>query len=1054
MKKLVLTALMTLFLTNNYAQESQEINQPIDSLLKNVNKQTLTSGILYERVMPIANLIEFNKQNQISNLHHFEQALNEIYKASNKSKFIDYKLMRTHYDNAYNIVDVGIINTLINTLNYVEENENEGALKLNSNNVLETINGKDPFLLNHVFIAAPLKDYAMGNTITYRFKDSFIFQNTDNNDLAKLEVDFGDGQNRLIVQNHKIVTKNIIVNYTESGFKTLVFKATLTDGKIITTKGNLHIKLTSSNRDPDPLVDDFTLVSTIPFQGYEETEPVYGELEYRVFYHTNNGNTQRTLVKPIVIIDGFDPLDSRKIQDSDSPLPSEDHNSIEEMMIYYENNNKREIIPLLRELGYDVVIVNHPTYTRGTKTIDGGADYIERNAMNHVTLYQHLNNTVLNNGSNQQLVIVGPSMGGQISRYALSYMEKNNIPHNTRLWVSIDSPHLGANIPIGVQSLIHILHDNTDSVGAEDFVENWLGSTAAKQQLIEQYNGRKVINFYGLQILSDYLKTDYFDGKTISQGYSETRGHPFFTQFYNNMYTNGLNNSKGYPQNTRTISIVNGSLNGSKDYQNPFQNLGTGLSGTAITDQFANNGAKTLKIEGDANIIGHIVTLESYFMAAPNESHKSSYFKKKVFLGWDYYHRYAENINSRGNMDNIPGGWYPSQRDLAHAILGEAPFEPILGDITNWSIGVNDWNVDNLEHVSSFIPTASALGFKSPNFDWNETFDRNLVCTDEIPFDSYFGPSINEQHTSFTEQSVQWLLEELAGNPQDPYFPVKPDYLNGVFSVCSNQYKTYTFDQCKIPGNVNTWEVSPNLSIVSNTANSLTVTTNMDHRNSGWIKATFGNGITITKNIWVGKPATPTSLTGPSTVQTGALVNYNTKITGGSSSYDWILPYPFDVSNPINYFNTNWNMLPTTSNYITAMTGYGGNNGWVQVRGENNCGVGGVKKIWVTHDSNGGGGIPIANDDTSETGLPYNYFKVYPNPSNKIINIGLVNEKDKPEKNLKIFGELYDLLGNKLQHVSIENNKAIINVSRLITGSYILYIYSGNNIESHKIIIK
>jgi hypothetical protein len=51
-------------------------------------------------------------------------------------------------------------------LNYEEDSEEKGALKRNSNNQLETIEGKNPFILNHVLVASPLKDYAMGNTIT------------------------------------------------------------------------------------------------------------------------------------------------------------------------------------------------------------------------------------------------------------------------------------------------------------------------------------------------------------------------------------------------------------------------------------------------------------------------------------------------------------------------------------------------------------------------------------------------------------------------------------------------------------------------------------------------------------------------------------------------------------------------------------------------------------------------------------------------------------------------------------------------------------------------
>ncbi len=108
-------------------------------------------------------------------------------------------------------------------------------------------------------------------------------------------------------------------------------------------------------------------------------------------------------------------------------------------------------------------------------TVDGGADYIERNAMAHIALYQKLNGSLNDNGSSEQLVIMGPSMGGQVSRYALAYMEKEfaatGLPewnHNTRLWVSVDSPHQGANIPMGGQANIFFLGYTQGDQGAKD----------------------------------------------------------------------------------------------------------------------------------------------------------------------------------------------------------------------------------------------------------------------------------------------------------------------------------------------------------------------------------------------------------------------------------------------------------------------------------------------------------------------------------------------------------------------------------------------------------
>ena len=194
-------------------------------------------------------------------------------------------------------------------------------------------------------------------------------------------------------------------------------------------------------------------------------------------------------------------------------------------MTYFDTHgNPVAIIPILRELGYDVVVVNHPTHWHNGIRIDGGADYIERNALTHVQLYRQLVHRLNQNNSEESLVIVGPSMGGQISRYALAYMEKHNLDHRTRLWVSIDSPHLGANIPIGVQSLLHLMRDITGSVAAEDFIEQQLNSAAARQQLIEQYCNSN----------NGELSQNWLDGRTVSQGFAQDRGRPIFINYYNN----------------------------------------------------------------------------------------------------------------------------------------------------------------------------------------------------------------------------------------------------------------------------------------------------------------------------------------------------------------------------------------------------------------------------------------------------------------------------------------------------------------------------------------
>ncbi len=66
----------------------------------------------------------------------------------------------------------------------------------------------------------------------------------------------------------------------------------------------------------------------------------------------------------------------------------------------------------MRSKGYDIVVLNFPEYTNEFgKTIDGGADYIERNAFVLIRLINELNRQLIANGSTEDLVIIGPSMG-------------------------------------------------------------------------------------------------------------------------------------------------------------------------------------------------------------------------------------------------------------------------------------------------------------------------------------------------------------------------------------------------------------------------------------------------------------------------------------------------------------------------------------------------------------------------------------------------------------------------------------------------------------------
>ena len=75
MKRLSLILGMTMITLSMYAQREQTYTEEFDSLFIYVSKTQATTGILYDRVVPFADLESFNSNvNSLldtSNFHHF-----------------------------------------------------------------------------------------------------------------------------------------------------------------------------------------------------------------------------------------------------------------------------------------------------------------------------------------------------------------------------------------------------------------------------------------------------------------------------------------------------------------------------------------------------------------------------------------------------------------------------------------------------------------------------------------------------------------------------------------------------------------------------------------------------------------------------------------------------------------------------------------------------------------------------------------------------------------------------------------------------------------------
>ncbi len=125
--------------------------------------------------------------------------------------------------------------------------------------------------------------------------------------------------------------------------------------------------------------------------------------------------------------------------------------------------------------GYDIVYLD----------FSDGASLIQHNAMVLVELLQWLNQPANRAANTEETLVIGASMGGQVARFALAWMEQQNLCHNSKLYVSFDSPHRGANVPLGLQCLFDRLQGAwIGAGGAEEVAHTKLLREASMQMLV------------------------------------------------------------------------------------------------------------------------------------------------------------------------------------------------------------------------------------------------------------------------------------------------------------------------------------------------------------------------------------------------------------------------------------------------------------------------------------------------------------------------------------------------------------------------------------------
>ncbi len=371
-----------------------------------------------------------------------------------------------------------------------------------------------------------------------------------------------------------------------------------------------------------------------------------------------------------------------------------------------------DLLDALRAEGYDLILLD----------FEDGADHIAKNAALLKSLLEKVNTYKVGREEN---VLAGASMGGQITRLALRQMELEGTDHCTRLWISLDSPHQGANIPFGLQTTIEFL--SNFSAEAEVFLNQFLRRPAAREMLLLQLPSSNSL-------------------------------HAQYQAFMDNL---------GYPEKTRNIGIANGSINGVP--------LGFPDGAHLLDFECAIGPAEVFKLlviatGGDpfnslstatGNVISHTVYTQTF---------DCGFLLLDCILGGDIIamiHQQWTTVNPNiPRLDNAPGGTRTSLKQFVTAINN------VLANLiaSNDYPGSCDQQILPEHYIEShsFIPTTSALGIAT---NWHHMNVATALASAPslTPFDRVYGvPGANTTHSEVTPDIIALVVEEVIYGGEAP----------------------------------------------------------------------------------------------------------------------------------------------------------------------------------------------------------------------------------------------------------------------------------------------
>jgi hypothetical protein len=688
-----------------------------------------------------------------------------------------------------------------------------------------------------------------------------------------------------------------------------------------------------------------------------------------------------------------------------------------------------------------------------------------------------INSQKVNNaaGLREQNIVMGISMGGLVSRYALAKRTKQTGTNSTEAkeLITMDSPHQGANVPLGLQ---HFLYD----FGEAKIVKK-IGDVSDDLKAFYNLN-----NFTSTQQQLILRVTDGNGGRANNTFLAE--GGPYRTM---------VDYNAPYP----FYAVSNGS-----QCAVPVMQPGTLLlkkEGNVATANWLlffwknkyrlNIQVNALPAYGSQSQVCSVVMERNIRL-----------FWGAIGTGWKTTSNTAPRLSPANTIpwDGVPGGTKSTETTGPISQTGTTPAinqsNTFLGNVWRSILYAFVINVHTniqlpfSQKEFSFVPITSALDvenvtantFTQPfNFAVNGlTGSRaNKFISQDFAASNLY----NIEHTNFTPRNSRWIYNEMENITQPP--------LN-CNDICTNSIQiigadnfctTSTYNVPYLPSYASvTWSSSnTNVATVTQSGNTAIVThvTNGSFILTAAINFNGGNncGIptTLTKEIYTGVPGfganynngigtfNPLLIFIPG--QQGNPNYYNDVCIGYGFPNTYVDAFPYGTNNvvwsvPNGYATADFSLIQQTGNRAYFKWNFGGitQPGYLQATVSNSCGSFSQIFAFKQKNCNPTGGDPC------QTARNTNYLTVSPNPASNIITIGIGNKPAPIECNgLKALHspngitfsiiKIYNSLGILVKSYENRNVKtATINVGNLIGGFYRIEIITGDYVEKQQFIIQ